>query len=192
MLLHRIRYLGKVSSRPVLSRHLCSSKRLDMIPRPKTKTEKAAWRSILRCDRQQKPSLVIPRFSKPDPRQKKQVNRPDYKMCLAICKPERKKHNPDVISRYYGLNFRQLRNTYSSLISPKQGRPGQLSSCQKPFQDPYRSSQVKFWDRQRQGWLEKQGPVALKPELKDRQSHWFFCGGALIYYRRHRQRRGVH
>jgi len=88
-----------VSSRPVLSRHLCSGKRLDMMARPKTKAEKAAWRSILRCDRQRKPSLAIPRFSKPDPRQKKQVSRPDYKMCLAICKPERKKSTALMLSR---------------------------------------------------------------------------------------------
>jgi hypothetical protein len=149
-----------------------------MIPRPNTKAEKAAWRSILRCDRQQKPSLVIPRFSKPDPRQKKQVNRLDYKMCPYANRRE-KKQNPDVISRYYGLNFRQLQNTYSFLISLKQGRPGLFSSCQtlsRPLQVKSKSSQV--WDRQRQGWLEKQGPVALKPELKDRQSHWFFCVGA--------------
>jgi hypothetical protein len=151
-----------------LSRHLSSSKRLDMIPRPNTKAEKAAWRPILRCDRQRKPSLVIPRFSKPDPRQKKQVSRPDYKMCLAICKPPgekiKKEHNPEVISRYYGLNFRQLQNTYSCLISPKQGRPGLFSSCQKPFpfKTPTSQSQVKpsSGTDSVQGWLEIQGPAS--------------------------------
>ena len=92
---------------------------------------------------------------------------------------EKKEHNPEVISRYYGLNFRQLQNTYSFLkADPGCFHPVKSPSLSRSLQVKVKSSQVLGQTAFKGGWRYKGHPVALKPELKDRQSHWFLCGDA--------------